>query len=99
MKKSQLRQIIREELQSLNERKDYPSQHDAEAMLTWLEASETVWFGGASSEIRSAFNKADDIRLKLHAKIFGDDSPWSIERRGKKAKVVWDKHKAERLGL
>jgi len=34
-----------------------------------------IYFGGASSEIRKAFEKADDIRIALHTKIFSDKSP------------------------
>ena len=98
MKKSEIREMIVEEVDKLNEAQKYPSQEDAEAMLEWYKAVNGVYFGGAR-EARKAFEKADDIRIKAHMEIFGNKSPWSIERKGRKAEVVWNNNKAEALGL
>jgi hypothetical protein len=78
----------------------YPSQYDAEFMLEWFEANNNIWTGCSNVKLRDAFKKADDIRRKLHDKIFGDKSPWTIERtrRGKRV-VKWDDQKAKAMGL
>lgn len=77
----------------------YPSQYEAEAMCDWYNASNQMWFGGAPM-VREAFEKAEQIRIKLHMKVFGGESPWSIKRnKNGKAVVFWDKDKAEKLGL
>jgi len=94
MKRSELKEIIRQEL---NEAKKYPSQDEAESMSDWYDAVNGISLFG--NEVRAEFDKADKIRIKLHLKIFGDKSPWSLDRKGNKTKVVWDKHKAEKLGL
>lgn len=82
----------------LEEQKKYPPQEEAEAMVEWYNAVNSIYFGG-STEVRKEFEKADKIRVKLHQKIFGDKSPWSLERKGNKVKVNWDKTKADKLGL
>ena len=94
--KSQLKEIIREEL--LNEAKKYPSQEEAHAVAEWFNAVNSIYFG-AAPQVRKEFEKSDKIRIKLHSKIFGDKSPWALERKGNKAKVKWDKAKADKLGL
>ncbi len=82
----------------LNEAVKYPSQDEAEAMAEWYNAINSIYWGG-STQVRKEFEKADKIRLKLHPKIFGDKSPWTLERKGNKVKVKWDKTKADKLGL
>lgn len=95
MKKSELRQLIREEL--LKEAK-YPSQYEAESLLDWSNATGGLSFGGAP-EVKKAFDKAEKIRQDVWQKIFSDKSPWSVKASGKKAKVIWDPNKAKKLGL
>lgn len=99
MKKSEVREMIVEEFGKLNEAKNYPSQEDAEAMAEWFNLMNEHYSGAASNEVKSAINKAESIRIKLHKKIFNDKSPWAIMSRRGKAEVVWDKDKAEALGL
>ena len=99
MKKLEIRQMIQEELAKLNEAQKYPTQDEAEAMSDWYMAMNNVYIGAGGKKVRAAFEKADDIRIKLHTEIFGDKSPWALTRKGNKSEVVWHKHKAERLGI
>ena len=96
MKKSELRNIIKEEL--LKEGLTYPDQYEAEALVEWTNAVNSVYVGGAPL-VREAFNKAEEIRIKMWDKIFGDKSPWTVKRKGKKLIVTWDNYKADKLGL
>jgi hypothetical protein len=82
----------------LTEGVSYPSQYDAETMLEWWSAMEKI-SGGESKEVRSAINECENIRFKVHQKIFGDKSPWSIKFKGSKKEVIWDNDKADKLGL
>ena len=77
----------------------YPSQEEAEAIVEWTNKTNSIYFGGSGAEIRKAFNKCEDIRLKQWNRIFSDESPWTVERKGSSLVVKWDKTKAERLGL
>ena len=83
----------------LTEGVKYPTQDEAEAMVDWTNKSNSVYFGGATQEIRNAFNKCEDIRLKQWNRVFGDGSPWVAVRKGSKLVTKWDKTKAENLGL
>lgn len=84
----------------------YPSQYEAEAMRSWFNAFRGLHTSNAPMT-HKALEKAEEIRRELHIVIFGDDSPWSLEypksRRGlitsPNTIVVWDKHKAEHLGI
>jgi len=82
----------------LNESVSYPSQDEAESLVAWTNATNSVFLGG-SPIVRKAFQKAEDIRTGAWKQIFGDNSPWSVERKGNKLVVKWDKYKAEKLGL
>lgn len=82
----------------LEESKKYPPQEEAEALAEWYNAINSIYFGG-SIQVRKEFEKSDKVRLKLHPKIFGDKSPWTLERKGNKVKVKWDSEKARNLGL
>ena len=100
MKKSELKKIIREELgKELNEAVSYPTQHEAEALADWMDAMSGVSLSGTSGELRKAFNKAEDIRLKEHERVFGPNSPWILKRGARKSTVVRDTVKAKKLGL
>ena len=100
MKKSELRQLIREELgKELNEAVNYPTQYEAEALAEWMDAMSGISLSGTSGELRKAFNKAEDIRLKEHERVFGPNSPWILKRGSRKFTVEWDDRKAEKLGL
>ncbi len=77
----------------------YPTQDEAEAIVDWTNKTNSIYFGGAGTEIRNAFNKCEKVRLQQWNRIFDDDSPWVAERKGSKLAVKWDKTKAERLGL
>ena len=80
--------------------KDYPQQYDAETLADWLNNSNDLYLGGASEEVREAWYQSEEIRIKLHQKIFGENSPWNIRfDKNRKANVYWDKHKAKRLNL
>ena len=88
----------------MKKRKKYPSQDDAQFMLDWLGALNSIGTGSTSDKIRKAFNRADTIRIKLHQEIFGDKSPWSvarIERKGTSDKkiVKWNTEKADKIGI
>lgn len=82
----------------LTEGVSYPSQDEAEALVDWTNHSNQVYLGGAGL-VRKEFNKADEIRQKLWDKIFGDGSPWTVERKSNKLVVKWDKIKSEKLGI
>ena len=100
IKLSELRKIIKEEIQIIAEDSwKYPTQDDADAMNDWYNAMNNVYIGASPQLVRKAFDKAEKIRTTLHTKIFGDNSPWSLKRNGNKTTVVWDKDKAKRLGI
>lgn len=100
MKKSKLRQIIREELgKELNEAVKYPTQYDAEAMAEWMDAMVNLSLQGAGGEVRKAFSKAETARLQEHNRVFGPSSPWTLKRTPRGSVVEWDNRKAEKLGL
>ena len=84
----------------LKEAIKYPSQDDAEVLVDWYNNLNKIYIGSASPEIRKAFEKADQIRIDLHKKIFGDKSPWSTRLgRNREAEIYWDENKAMKLGL
>jgi hypothetical protein len=82
----------------LKEGVKYPTQDEAESLIAWTNATNSIYMGGAPS-VRKAFQKAEDIRTKLWNTIFGDKSPWSVDRKGNKLIVKWDKYKADKLGI
>lgn len=77
----------------------YPSQYDAEAMVELWNALEKVGGGGIGKDVRDLINKIQNLRTNLHSTIFGEKSPWRVEFKGNKKKVVWDKDKAIKIGL
>lgn len=80
----------------------YPSEDEAKNLLEWTMALEPLGMSmGTSPIVNKAFAKADKARMEVWDKIFGDKSPWrvAISSSGKKRSVIWDKFKAERLGI
>lgn len=90
--------VLTENGKLITEGSQYPSQEEAEALIEWTNAMNGVFVGGAPI-VRKAFQQADDIRAKLFPQIFGDNSPWVVDRKGNKLVVKWDKNKAQKLGL
>lgn len=90
--------VLTENGKLLNEGSSYPSQDEAESLVAWTNATNSVFLGG-SPIVRKAFQKAEDIRTGVWNQIFGDNSPWIVERKGNKLVVKWDKNKSEKLGL
>lgn len=82
----------------LTEAVSYPSQQEADALLDWTNALSSVSTGG-SPIVRAAFNKAEDIRREAWEEIFGDKSPWEVQRKGNKSVSKWSDFKAKKLGL
>lgn len=93
-----LKKVIVESKQ-LNEGTQYPNQYAAEAMVEWMAAMNSLSLSGVDASVRDAVNKCENIRTNLHSQIFGEKSPWSMQRKGNKFVVVWDKDKAKKLGL
>ena len=84
---------------------EYPTQDEAQMMVDWYNSMHFVYTDSSdiSDEYKEAWKKADDIRISLWTKTFGTDSPWrmNLKRnlRSTKGVLVWDKEKAEVLGL
>ena len=86
-------------------KKNYPRQDEAQMLADWWSAISTIYPSSSdiNEETRNAFNKAEEIRIELHRKVFGSDSPWSARikhlRSGNKMEIYWDDNKARSLGL
>jgi len=84
----------------LNEAKiKYPSQYDAEFLVEYMQSIQHMSQGGLSPDMQKLYQKIMTIHQPMWKKVFGDKSPWSVESSNRKAKVVWNKQKAEALGL
>jgi len=80
-------------------KKKYPSQYDAEFLLDYIKSIESLSSSGAGSSITKLHARINNIHMTEWTKVFGDKSPWKVDGIGKKSKVVWDGHKANRLGI
>jgi len=84
----------------MKDKKKYPTQYDAESLADWFWNANKVFLGGASKEIRKAFYECENVRLKMHQEVFGNNSPWSMRKLPNgKPQVYWDHNKAKKLGL
>lgn len=77
----------------------YPTQYDAEFLVEYMQNIQSMSSGGLSSDMMKLYNKINTIHQPMWQKVFGDKSPWSVDTSKRKPKVVWDKAKAENLGL
>lgn len=77
--------------------KKYLSQEEAEALVEWTNKNNEVYLGG-STIVRKEFEKAEEIRLAIWDKVFGEKSVWSVKRTPiGKLVVIWDKEKAKNI--
>ncbi len=81
----------------ISEGKKYPTQQDAEFLREIMDFVETLSRGGLSPEHSKLLDKLQSIHMPLWDKTFGDKSPWKLERKGNKKKVVWDNEKAKQF--
>lgn len=77
----------------------YPPQYDAEYLIEYTQAVQGLSAGGLSPQMQKLHQKIQSIHQKEWQRVFGDKSPWSVKLGGRKPKVIWDKFKAEKLGL
>lgn len=79
----------------------YPSQYDAQVLLDIMNAK-GVYTGAATGAFRKLgedFNSMPKNWGKLYDKAFGEKSPWTYETNKAVRTIVWDKDKAEKLGI
>lgn len=82
----------------LTEGTKHPTRDEAESLVEWTNYVSQVYLANAPI-VKKAFEKSENIRLSVWNEIFGDKSPWSVKRKGKKLIVAWDKEKAIKLGI
>ena len=64
------------------------NQDDAQFICDWFNAVNSLHIGFINPELRKAFEKADQIRMKLHQEIL-DNSNYILDRtKSGKAKLV-----------
>jgi len=64
------------------------SQDDVEFVVDWFNLANQLNSGIVSKDIQKAFKKADDIRIKLHQKVFSDKSNWKLGFNNKHKLIV-----------
>ena len=52
------------------------NQEDAQFMADWHNLANQLNSGIVSKEIKTAFEKADNIRIQIHQKEFSPESKW-----------------------
>ena len=52
------------------------NQEDAQFMADWNNLANQLNSGIVSKEIKTAFEKADNIRIQIHQKVFSPESKW-----------------------
>jgi|TARA_R100001530_G_scaffold32491_1_gene25529 uncharacterized protein Yka (UPF0111/DUF47 family) len=76
------------------------SQEDAQFMADWFNLINQLWIGTGkvSKEIKKEFEKADEIRIKLHQKVFSNQSNWKASFNKKhKLTISWQPDLNNRL--
>jgi hypothetical protein len=91
-------------IRPLGEDRSYPSQDDAQYAADIYNVLNSISTGGAGQEARKANEKLWAIYKEYFDYACGDKSPWKFDRKGKggmwaNVKVVYDKDKAENLGI
>jgi len=59
------------------------SQESAEFLSELFNALNTISISGIDPEFKKEFDKIDEIRIKMHKKVFTIDSQWEMYRNKK----------------
>ena len=83
----------------LNENIKYPTLQEAEDLINLLIAFMDLKIYTGTSEISSLRTKISNMIYTHYTKIFNEKTPWEVDKRKRKWKVVWDNNKAKKLGI